>query len=179
MTSAPTGQSGASAPLRERVVRAGRWVTTGFVLDKLIATAQLVILARLLTPADFGLMAASAVVVLALLMLSEVGMDTALASQRAVDQEDLAVAWTLGVGRGAVLAGLLWLTAEPIATFFRIEELAAFLRVHALALLLQGAHNPAMVLLLRNLDFRSRVQLDLTRRLIEAGTTLLLALWIR
>ena len=64
MTSHLVAQSGASAPLRERVVHAGRWVTTGFVLDKLVATAQLAILARLLTPADFGLMAASAVVVL-------------------------------------------------------------------------------------------------------------------
>ena len=57
MTSHLTGPSGASAPLRERIVRAGGWVTAGFVLEKLIGMVQLAILARLLTPADFGLMA--------------------------------------------------------------------------------------------------------------------------
>ncbi len=181
MTAEPSIQNGKEFPprLRDRVMKAGGWVTAGFVLDKIIAALQLFILVRLLTPADFGLMAASAVVLLALMTLSEFGLEPALVSRREVTETDLAVAWTIAVLRGALLAGLLWSLAGPVAAFFRTPELAGFLRVHGLALLLQGVQSPALALLLRDLHLRQRVQLDLTRRLVEAFVTLLLAVWLR
>jgi hypothetical protein len=40
--------------LRHRIFQAGWWAAGGFVLDKAIAAIQLVVVARLLTPADFG-----------------------------------------------------------------------------------------------------------------------------
>ena len=46
--------------LRQRILRAGWWTGGGFLLDKVIAAVQLAVLVRILTPADFGLMAASA-----------------------------------------------------------------------------------------------------------------------
>jgi O-antigen/teichoic acid export membrane protein len=166
-------------PLRDRVLRAGGWATVGFVLDKLIAAGQMVILARLLTPADFGLMGASAVVLMALLVVSETGVQTAVVSRQHVSDTDLAVAWTLAVGRALVLAVVLWVFAGAIAAFFRAPELASLLRVHALALLLQGAQSPVLTLLLRNLDLGPRTQLDLLRRVVEAVATIALAVWLR
>ena len=165
--------------LRQRMLQAGGWVASGFVLDKLIAAGQLVILARLLTPADFGLMAASAVVLLALLTLSEVGIEQSLITRREVNDTDLAVAWTLSVGRALVLAVCVLIFADAIASFFRMPELALLLRVHSLALLIQGAQSPALAILLRNLDLGRRVRLDLVRRVIEALATIGLAWWLR
>ncbi len=177
------GRDSADAPaplrLRHRILQAGTWVVTGFVLDKLIAAAQLIVLARLLTPADFGLMAASAVVLLALLMLSEVGIEQSLVTRRDVNDTDLAVAWTLSVGRALMLAVCLWIFADAIALFFRMPELASLLRVHSFALLIQGAQSPALAVLLRNLNLRGRVRLDLTRRVVEAVATISLAIWLR
>jgi O-antigen/teichoic acid export membrane protein len=69
--------------------------------------------------------------------------------------------------------------AEPIAAFFRFPELVMLLRVHMLALLIQGVQSPAIALLLRNLDMGRRVRLDLIRRLIEATATIALAWWLR
>ncbi|MGH7255098.1 MAG: oligosaccharide flippase family protein [Nitrospirales bacterium] len=165
--------------LRHRILRAGGWVTAGFVLDKVIAALQLVVLARLLTPADFGLMAASAIVLMALMTVSEVGLEPALVARQAkVRREDLAVAWSLSLSRGCVLAAVLWVGAGVVADFFRMPALVPFLRVHAVALILQGAQSPALALLLRNLHLRQRVSLDLTRRVVEAAVTIGLALWL-
>ncbi len=177
------GRDSADAPaplrLRHRILQAGTWVVTGFVLDKLIAAAQLIVLARLLTPADFGLMAASAVVVLALQTLSEVGIEQSLVTRRDVNDTDLAVAWTLSISRALMLAVCLWIFADAIALFFRMPELASLLRVHSFALLIHGAQSPALAVLLRNLDLRGRVRLDLTRRVVEAVATISLAIWLR
>jgi len=151
----------------------------GFALDKAIAAAQVAILARLLTPADFGLMAASAVVLLALLTVSEMGVEAALVTREKVDQSDLTVAWALSIGRGVLLAGLLWLLAEQAAAFFRSAELASLLRVYALALVIQGVQSPALAVLSRNLELHRRVRLDLARRIVEMVATIGLALWLR
>src|ERR1051326_4006418 len=64
--------------LRHRILQAGGWAGVGFVLDKVIAAIQLMVVARLLGPADFGVMAASATIVLAFMTISELGLESAL-----------------------------------------------------------------------------------------------------
>src|ERR1043165_10151445 len=90
--------------LRHRILQAGGWAGVGFVLDKVIAAIQLMVVARLLVPADFGVMAASATIVLAFMTISELGLESALIAKAKVDQDDLAVAWTVAIARGAAMA---------------------------------------------------------------------------
>lgn len=165
--------------LRHRILQAGGWAGAGFVLDKVIAAIQLMVVARLLTPADFGVMAASATIVLAFMTISELGLESALIAKAEVDREDLAVAWTVAMARGVAMAACLWATAEVIGQAMQMPQLASLLRVHAWLLVLQGLQSPAMAIVLKNLDLRRRVTMDLVRRVIEAGAIITLALWLR
>jgi O-antigen/teichoic acid export membrane protein len=165
--------------LRHRILQAGGWAGAGFVLDKVIAAIQLMVVARLLTPADFGVMAASATIVLAFMTISELGVESALIAKADVDREDLAVAWTIALARGVAMAAVLWATADVIGQVMQMPQLASLLRVHAWLLVLQGLQSPAMALVLKNLNLRLRVTMDLVRRVIEAGTIVALALWLR
>jgi len=165
--------------LRHRILQAGGWAGTGFVLDKVIAAIQLMVVARLLTPADFGVMAASAVIVLAFMTISELGLESALIAKAEVDREDLAVAWTVAIGRGVAMAACLWATADLIGQAMQMPQLASLLRVHAWLLVLQGLQSPALAIVLKNLNLRLRVIMDLVRRVIEAGAIIALALWLR
>jgi O-antigen/teichoic acid export membrane protein len=165
--------------LRQRILQAGGWAGVGFVLDKVIAAIQLMVVARLLVPADFGVMAASATIVLAFMTISELGLESALIAKAKVDREDLAVAWTVAIARGAVMAACLWAAAEMIGQAMQMPQLASLLRVHAWLLVLQGLQSPAMAIVLKNLDLRRRVTMDLVRRVIEAGAIITLALWLR
>jgi len=174
-----TEQSPAAPRLRHLVVQAGTWVVSGFVLDKVLALAQIMVLARVLAPSDFGLMAMSAAVLLVLFTLSEMGLDQALVARREILVDDLAVAWTLACLRATLLAGGLWLSAEVLADALQAPGLGVVLRVHAVGLLLQGLHSPAMALLLRKLDLKQRVRMDLIRRVGETTVTIGLALWWR
>ncbi|MGH7216982.1 MAG: oligosaccharide flippase family protein [Nitrospiraceae bacterium] len=165
--------------LRHRILQAGGWAGSGFVLDKVIAAIQLMVVARLLTPADFGVMAASAVIVLAFMTISELGLESALIAKAEVDREDLAVAWTVAIGRGVAMAACLWATADLIGQAMQMPQLASLLRVHAWVLVLQGLQSPALAIVLKNLNLRLRVIMDLVRRVIEAGAIIALALWLR
>jgi len=165
--------------LRHRILQAGGWAGAGFVLDKLIAAIQLMVVARLLTPADFGVMAASATIVLAFMTISELGLESALIAKAEVNREDLAVAWTVAIARGVAMAACLWAAADVIGQAMQMPQLASLLRVHAWLLVLQGLQSPAMAIVLKNLDLRLRVTMDLVRRVIEAGAIIALALWLR
>jgi O-antigen/teichoic acid export membrane protein len=169
-----------SAPLRlrQRILSASGWAGAGFVLDKVIAVIQLMVLARLLTPVDFGIMAASAVIILACVTISELGLESALIAKTEIAREDLAVAWTIGIVRGVFMASCVWATADVIGDAMQMPQLAGVLRVHAWLLVLQGLNSPAMAILLKNLDLRRRASIDLVRRLIEAAVTITLALWL-
>jgi len=165
--------------LRHRILQAGGWAGAGFVLDKMIAAIQLMVVARLLTPADFGVMAASATIVLAFMTISELGIESALIAKAEVDREDLAVAWTVAIVRGVSMAACIWAAADVIGQAMQMPQLALVLRVHAWLLVLQGLQSPAMAIVLKNLDLRRRVTMDLVRRVIEAGAIITLALWLR
>ena len=176
-----TSQNGSPVDgrLRDRILNAGGWAAGGFVVDKTLAGIQLVLVARLLTPSDFGVMAASAAIVLAFVTISELGLESSLISKPQVEQEDLTVVWTLAIGRGVAMALCLWASADLIGRTMQMAHLPEVLRVHAWALVLQGLHSPGLAVLLKNLNFKRRVAMDVTRRLIEACVTIAFAFWFR
>jgi len=166
-----------AARIRHRVLEAGGWALAGFALEKGMGFLQLIVLTRLLLPGDFGLMAVSAAVLLAIQTFSELGLEPAVIAKPNVTDEDLRVAWTLSVMRGLVLTVGLWAVADVIAGILRIPELGLFLRVHAAGVLLQSLHSPSLFVLLKQLDLRRRVSFDLSRRLVESAVTIGLAWW--
>ena len=74
----PDASAAGAVRIRHRVLEAGGWAMAGFVVEKGIGFLQLVVLTRLLLPGDFGLMAASAAVLLALQTFSELGLEPAV-----------------------------------------------------------------------------------------------------
>ncbi len=166
-----------STRIRHRVLQAGGWAFAGFAVEKGIAVIQLVVLTRLLLPGDFGLMMASAAILLAVQTFSELGLEPAVIAKPDVNEEDLRVAWTLSIMRGIVLAVGLWGLADVIAIGMQIPELGLFLRVHTVGILLHSVQSPAMFVLLKKLDLRKRVSFDLSRRVLEFCVTIGLAWW--
>lgn len=166
-----------STRIRHRVLQAGGWALSGFAVEKGIAVLQLVVLTRLLLPGDFGLMMASAAILLAVQTFSELGLEPAVIAKPDVSEEDLRVAWTLSIIRGLVLAVGLWGLADVIAIGMQIPELSLFLRVHTVGILLQSVQSPQLFVLLKKLDLRKRVSFDLSRRVLESCVTIGLAWW--
>ncbi|MDF0667313.1 MAG: oligosaccharide flippase family protein [Nitrospira sp.] len=168
-----------SLRLRQRILRAGWWTGGGFLLDKVIAAVQLAVLVRILTPADFGVMAASAAVLLAMLTISELGLESALVAKEIVSEDDLAAVWTLSVARGLLMAMGIWSIAGVVGEIMRMPTLESLLRVHAWALIIQGFQSPVLALMLKKLDLRRKVAIDVVRRIVEAVVTLTIAILYR
>lgn len=132
----------AARPADSLIARAlrGSAITAGaYAGSQALRLASNLILARLLFPEAFGLMALVSVVLVGLSMFSDMGLGPAISrSPRGDDPAFLNTAWTLAVARGAVL----WLAASalavPLAAFYAAPDLATLIPVAALSLLIQG-----------------------------------------
>lgn len=119
-----------------------------------------IVLARLLTPADFGLMAAASTVIGFLGIFSTLGVGPALVQLAALEERHIRTGFTLSLLLGVLLSGLLWLLAPWIARFFRTEELMPLLRALALIFPIQSGSVVALSLLQRELRFRRLALID-------------------
>lgn len=163
--------------LSNRVMRAGFWVVLAFVLARLSGLLRLTILAHLLIPGDFGLMALITLVVSSLWALSDVGISAAVIQRTDPDNSFLHTAWHLNWMRGVLLASACWLLAPVAADFFARPELLSWLHWAVLIPLIRGVESLGGVLLQRQLDFKRRTLLDLSRELVSTLTAIGLALY--
>ena len=102
---------------------------------QLIQFGVLVVLARLLTPEDFGLVGMLAVVFAVSSVLVNGGFTEALIREREISEEDKATAFWLNLGAAVVLYGLIWISAPAVAGFFERPELVGLTRFMAVNLL--------------------------------------------
>lgn len=128
--------------LGRRVARSSAITAVGFGLSQVIRLALNVILARLLFPEAFGMMALVTVILVAVGQLSDMGIGPAIMqSKRGDDPEFLDTAWTAQLLRGGCL-WLFMLAATPLLAWFYDEpRLNVFLPVAALGFLI-SAFNP-------------------------------------
>ncbi|RRH78271.1 oligosaccharide flippase family protein [Falsigemmobacter faecalis] len=123
------------------------------LVSKCLDFGAILILARLLTPEDFGLVALAAGVMVIVGSLTEVPVTEALIQRGALSPGEVSAAFTLTLLRGLLIALLLLGMAAPLAGLFDEPRLAAILNTLALAPLIQGCASPAMIHALRALNY--------------------------
>jgi len=166
-----------SAPsLHPVMIRGGLWVGFGFAGQQGIAVLRTLVLARLLTPEDFGQVGLVTLTIFAGLMLTEFGLESALVQRADLPPRFVHTAWTVMLIRGAGLLGLLQVIAPWVATAFDRPDMEPLLRVGALSFVLVSLPAVSASLLVRELRYRSRVGLDVSRELSGTAFAIILAL---
>jgi hypothetical protein len=103
--------------------RGSLWTLGGYGVSQVIRLASSLILARLLFPEAFGLMALVNVFMQGLEMLSDLGIGPGIIqNKRGAEPKFLRTAWTLQIIRGFVLWGITLLLARPVAAFFAARD---------------------------------------------------------
>lgn len=136
------------------------WTFSGTGVQVVIHLLVLMALGRLITPADFGLMGAAAVMIAFSQIVSQVGVGPALIQRRDLDPAHIEVAFTISTVVGLILGIGVWFGASALAAFYRIPEVEPVLRGVALLFPLEGLNTVSKSLLARQLRFRLFVALD-------------------
>jgi O-antigen/teichoic acid export membrane protein len=166
------------ASLRRRSLRAGAWVGGGHVVGQVMRLVGNLLLARLLMPEAFGLMAVVSTLMLALNLLSDIGSGTIIVqSPRGAEKEFLNTAWTLQVMRGvgiwavAALAGLGILFGQSqhwfiAGTVYADPRLPALLVAATFAMVIDGFGTVNGKLAERNLEMHRISVMDIGARFV-------------
>lgn len=134
---------------------------------RLIGLVSTIILARLLTPDDFGVIALAMIVVGLLDTVAYAGVDLALMRPGADSREHFDTAWTIQIIQGLMLAGAL-LAVAPIAAAFLVEpRVQAVIEVIALRPLILGFNNIGTVNFRKQLNFAKDFSFTLSSKLLN------------
>jgi O-antigen/teichoic acid export membrane protein len=120
-----------------------------------IALMLFFVMARLLTPSDFGLVASANIVVAFLEIFLRQGFQQAIIQHPDLEEEHLDTAFWIYVAVGSLLALLMFSTSDFVAQFFRQPELAAILKLLSLLFVITPLATLQEALLNRQLNFKA------------------------
>jgi PST family polysaccharide transporter len=138
------------------------------------------VVARILSPHDYGLMTMATVYLGLVGMLSEFGVGTAILMLRELQPRQMAQLNSLVVLLGVACLLLSLVAAWPLGAFYRAAELPAVIRVMSLTFLINALQVVPAATLRRELRFKRLALIDLLRGLlVPVGTFSLAVLGFR
>ena len=152
--------------LGDRAVHATLWSGLEGLGRALLQFAITVVLARLLTPADFGVAAILALFTAVASVIADLGLTTYLVRNPHLEDPEASTAFFASIAVGVACAGMLTVCGPLLSRFFRAPALDEMLAVVSLSLVVGVTGSVHAALLARRLEFR---------RLSGAGIASLLA----
>lgn len=136
------------------------WLSYGKAAYFLLQLVVLGVLARLITPAAFGVVSAALVVIGFSAIASTLGLGAALVQRPVLERRHIDTAFTFSFLLGLALGAIIWFGAPLAARFLRMPEVTPVLRALAWVFPLNGLGAVGQALLSRELHFSWLANLD-------------------
>lgn len=168
---------------RSKAIRGSLWTVGSYGFSQVLRLANNLILAYLLFPEAFGLMALVNVFLQGLQMFSDVGIGPSIIQNPKGNQPAfLCTAWTIQILRGIVLWIATWMLAAPVAGFYAASDpaarqLAVLLPVAGLTALIGGFTSTGVFVLNREVRMAKVAGMELIPQLFSLVTMIVWA-WI-
>jgi O-antigen/teichoic acid export membrane protein len=169
-----------SDSLQDRIRQGGGVLTLGSFAENLLRFLRNMILARLLAPDAFGLMATIIATVAASEAFAEVGLtQSIIQNKKGADKEFLNVIWWFSAFRGIILYIIVFFAAPFIADFLNKPELTFILRIALIVIIFRGLISPKIYLLQKELKFTQWVLLTQSASILGIIIAIISAFFIR
>lgn len=127
-----------------------------------------IVMARLLSPSDYGITALPAVFMAVAYIIQNGGLSGALIRKTDLSEKDLSTAFYYSISVGIVLYVVMFFSARWIADFYNTPVLVPLIRVTALGFLWGPLGTPQNVILNRKLDFKTPTKISIISRIVSA-----------
>jgi O-antigen/teichoic acid export membrane protein len=144
--------------------------------DRLIGVISTFILARLLVPGDFGIVAMASVVVAFADVIFDLGINVAVIQRKDPSQSFYNTAWTLRILQSSCVALALVAIAPFAADYYKDPRVTSAVQLMALSLLVNSFENVGVINFQKELRFVDDVKYALFKRLAGFVTTIVLTL---
>ena len=138
----------------QKATRSVKWSALMEVVSRTATPIIMVILARLLTPADFGVVAMAMIAISFAQMFWDAGLSKALIQTNKIADEAAHVVFWTNLILGLIIYALVFITAPGVAVFFNSPHSGPVLRVLGLQIIIASLSTVQQALFVRELDFR-------------------------
>ncbi len=159
----------------KRVVSSLKWLAIAKLLGQVITWCITILVIRLLTPADYGLMSQSMVIIGFLALINEMGMGAALIQRKEIDKLVSSQVFGLALLVNITVFLVVCLCAPLIAMFFREPQLEAMIYYLGSGFLVSSFLIVPNAILNRRMEFKKKAFVDLLTMLSSSIATILLA----
>lgn len=165
--------------VKSRVGKGSIWITGTRASVNLLGLASTVILARLLAPTDFGLVALGATLLAIVTAITDFSMGQALVQHDAPTDEHMHTAWTLGALRGFFLGAIFAASGPLTSHIWHDERMTVVMAAFGLSIFLSGLANPRRILYQKNLIFWQDFVLQVSQNLVRVIVSIFIAYFYR
>ncbi len=162
--------------LRSKVLTGMKWVAGAKMASQLFSWTVTLVVVRLLSPADYGLMALATLVLSLLTLLAEMGLGAAIVQRTDLTKQQIRQSFGLILVLNFSLCVLLNLSATTIASFFGAEQLGPVIQLMSVGFVISAFIIIPDALLEKELKYKSKSLVLLVASLFGAIITLTLAL---
>lgn len=161
--------------IAHKTARTSFWAAIGKISTMGISFVVSLILARLLSPSDYGVIALLSVFFAISTSIAECGFTNALIRKKDCNQEDYSTAFYYNLGVSVLLYILLFVGAPYIASFFDEPILTQITRVSALSIIINAISITQRVQLTKQLDFKKQSNISILCSIISGVIGIVLA----
>ncbi len=168
---APDGRA-----VARKVAVGAAFMVSGRIAIRLISIVNILILARLLVPDDFGIVILAAVAIAVLESLTATNYALALVRRPTIERDYYDTAWTMNALRCLLLGAAVAATAEWQAAFLGDPRVGPILLVVALTIALDGFASVGLIRLQRDMRFNALARFQVVSKIVTFLLGLALAL---
>jgi O-antigen/teichoic acid export membrane protein len=165
--------------VKRKMAKGAAWMISFKLLQRFLSLISVMVLARLLVPEDFGLVALATAFIAALELFTAFNFDVVLIQRQDSTRVHYDTVWTIQVIFGFVLCGVLLSLARPVAAFYEDPRLFNILAMLSVGTLIKGFENVGVVDFRKNLQFDKEFLFMFLPRLAGFCTTIPAAFWFR
>lgn len=154
------------------------WLGAFRIASRFISLGRTAIVARLITPAQFGVFGIVGIVLSITEILTETGINIFLVQKKGNIDSYISTAWIVSILRGVLITGLIIATAPLLETFFEIDNLFSYLLLASSIPFVRGFINPSVAKFVKELQFNKEFLYRVSIFTVESVVTIILVyLW--
>jgi len=155
-----------------KTILGASWLVSARLGGRAIDVVTVLVLARTLTPADFGLTALAMTLIAVADTVLEIPLMQALIRMKFVEKSHLDTAFTLGILRGLLLSFVVLAAAWPFSIIFHDSRLTALVAVLAIGPISRSLYSPSMVKFIQQMSFRQAFTAELIGKILASATAI-------
>ena len=153
--------------VRQDLKRGALWSTISTMATRILLFGTTIVLARVLSPTDFGVVALGMVVYSLAALFSDLGISASLIQAKDHVEEQANASFWLNLTIGGILSLLTFVIAPWVGHFYDNPLVTPLLRVQGLSFFLNGFATVQSVLLTKKMDFKQLARIDIIAGISE------------